>query len=664
MEPYTRGTDNGESEMQPEQQPFIPNLSKPMRNDRDNLLRPVHSQDERPKSSTLSGSQGQLLIDKPAAPCSPKRPLEPRQLRYNKWQLMFDLLSAISALPFVALALVAMIFNSRSVDEHDWDDLQIAMKTSVTIFPLIYSAVIGRAIRQIAKQNLERGSTLGRLEQLNKSTTVFGAISTPLILKSWNILGLVLVLIWLISPLGGQASLYLIHPQTLEHVERQEVQYLDINGLSKAPNLSSFPRLTNALEAMFLACLIAPVSVKEADSDAWGNAKIPLLRSLVRNNTAQSEGWFKPAGNNITYSSLVGVPMFGISSRGNSTFQLQTSYIDTDCFELGEPPDELVYEYKGQSGKFRIYPAAPWNATRSVNASVAPDIHVLSGYGREATNGAMITCHLTNVYVELKVLCSGSNTTAQSQRSCRVTAIRESVEPHQSSSLPPLMYPDFNLWDTFAQGLVNASLSVNRKLSTYTEAYLQNIDAAETIPLPKYILKTPLHDISDHLTQIMNTFYLGSIALPFVTLGPNLPSEGNYSKYSEAYEAFDRSSLASLVAERAYRDTTATYVVNWGWAVVLLLASLVLIGASVVSFLVARQSLNPDIIGYASTLTREAPYLPLPSTASALSGYERARWLKDVRIRFGDVQPESTVGRLAISTPDLADRSRKGRLYF
>lgn len=144
-------------------------------------------------------------------------------------------------------------------------------------------------------------------------------------LKCWNILGLVLVLIWLISPLGGQASLYLIRPLTLEHVERQEVQYLDINGLSKAPNLSSFPRLTNALEAMFLACLIAPVSVKEADSDAWGNVKIPLLRSLVRNNTAQSEGWFEPAGNNITYSSLVGVPVFGISSRGNSTFQLQTA---------------------------------------------------------------------------------------------------------------------------------------------------------------------------------------------------------------------------------------------------------------------------------------------------------------------------------------------------
>ncbi|PIG82016.1 hypothetical protein AARAC_010271 [Aspergillus arachidicola] len=629
--------------MQPEQQPFIPNSSKPMRNDRDNLLRPVHSHDEQPKSSTLLESQARRLIETSTAPSSPMRPLQARQLRYNKGQLIFDLLSAISALPFVALALVAMIFNSRSVDGHDWDDLQIAMKTSVTIFPLIYSAVIGRAIRQIAKQNLERGSTLGRLEQLNKSTTVFGAISTPLMLRSWNILGLVLVLIWLVSPLGGQASLYLISPRTLEHVERQEVQYLDINGLSKAPSLSSFPSLTNALEAMFLACLIAPVSVKEADSDAWGNVKIPLLRSLVRNNTAQSEGWFEPAGNNITYSSLVGVPIL---------------------FRTRRAPDELVYEYKGQSGQFRIYPAAPWNATRSVNASVAPDIHVLSGYGREATNGAMITCHLTNVYVELKVRCSGSNTTAQSQRSCRVTAIRESVEPHQSSSLPPLMYPDFNAWDTFVQGLVNASLSVNRKLSTYTEAYLQDIDAAETIPLPKYLLKTPLHDISDHLTQIMNTFYLGSIALPFVTLGPNLPSQGNYSKYSEAYEAFDRSSLASLVAERAYRDTTATYVVNWGWAVVLLLASLVLIGASVVSFLVARQSLNPDIIGYASTLTREAPYLPLPSAASALSGYERARWLKDVRIRFGDVQPESTVGRLAISTPDLTDRSRKGRLYF
>ena len=483
-------------------------------------------------------------------------------------------------------------------------------------------------------------------------------------LKSWNSLGLVLVLIWLASPLGGQASLYLISPQTLKHIERQEVQYLDINGLSKASNLSSFPRLTNALEAMFLACLIAPVSVKEADRDSWGNVKIPLLRSLVRNNASQTEGWFEPAGNNITYSSLIGLPMFGISPRGNSTFQLQTSYIDTDCYELGEPPDELVYEYNGQNGQFRIYPAVPWNVTRSVNASVAPDIHVLSGYGKQGTNGALITCHLTNVYVELKVLCSGSNTTSQSQRSCRVTSVRESVEPHQSSSLPPLMYPDFSVWDTFAQGLVNASLLVNRKLGTYTEAYLQNIDAAETLPVPKYLLKTPVNDISDHLTQIMNTFYLGSIALPFVTLGPNLPSQGNYSKYSEAYEAFDRSSLASVLAERAYRDPTATYVVNWGWVVVLLLASLLLIGASIVSFWAARQSVNPDIIGYASTLTRDAPFLPLPSAASTLSGFERARWLKDVRIRFGDVEPGKTVGRLAVSTPDLADRSRKGRLYL
>lgn len=120
--------------MQPEQEPFIRNSSKPMRNDQDNPLRPVHSQDQQPKSSTLSGSQGQRLIDKPAAPCSPKWPLEPRQLRYNKWQLMFDLLGAISAMPFVALALVAMIFNSRSVDEHDWDDLQIAMKTVCALY--------------------------------------------------------------------------------------------------------------------------------------------------------------------------------------------------------------------------------------------------------------------------------------------------------------------------------------------------------------------------------------------------------------------------------------------------------------------------------------------------------------------------------------------------
>ena len=132
MGPYTPGsgwTNNGESELQPEQQLFIPSSSKPTRGDRDNQLRPSNSHDEQPESSTLSESQAQRLIDTSAVPSSLKQPSQARQLRSNRWQLIFDLLSAISALPFVALALVAIVYNSKSVDERDWDDLQIAMKT-------------------------------------------------------------------------------------------------------------------------------------------------------------------------------------------------------------------------------------------------------------------------------------------------------------------------------------------------------------------------------------------------------------------------------------------------------------------------------------------------------------------------------------------------------
>jgi hypothetical protein len=61
---------------------------------------------------------------------------------------------------------------------------------------LVFSPVVGRAIHQVVSLELERGSTLGRLEQLSGSMTAFGAISTQFMLKTFNVLGLALVALW------------------------------------------------------------------------------------------------------------------------------------------------------------------------------------------------------------------------------------------------------------------------------------------------------------------------------------------------------------------------------------------------------------------------------------------------------------------------------------
>lgn len=56
------------------------------------------------------------------------------------------------------------------------------------------------------------------------------------------------------------------------------------------------------------------------------------------------------------------------------------------------------------------------------------------------------------------------------------------------------------------------------------------------------------------------------------------------------------------------------------------------------------------MMNMSSLVMRDSPYVALPSTGSFLEASERARILKDVKIRFGDTKSASEVGRLAVGS--------------
>ena len=93
---------------------------------------------------------------------------------------------------------------------------------------------------------------------------------------------------------------------------------------------------------------------------------------------------------------------------------------------------------------------------------------------------------------------------------------------------------------------------------------------------------------------------------------------------------------------------------------------------------------GPEILGSVSSLTLDSAFFPqFRGRGTALSGRERARDLKDVRVQLADVQPYAAVGRVALTLAeddglemeeDNADgvqdarkakrwRIRRGRLY-
>lgn len=78
------------------------------------------------------------------------------------------------------------------------------------------------------------------------------------------------------------------------------------------------------------------------------------------------------------------------------------------------------------------------------------------------------------------------------------------------------------------------------------------------------------------------------------------------------------------------------------------ISGLVLLAASVFAFWLRKKTLAPEIFGFVSSLTRDNPHFPVQVGDSALDGISRARALKNVKVKFGDVNsPQELHGRLA-----------------
>jgi len=78
---------------------------------------------------------------------------------------------------------------------------------------------------------------------------------------------------------------------------------------------------------------------------------------------------------------------------------------------------------------------------------------------------------------------------------------------------------------------------------------------------------------------------------------------------------------------------------------------------------------GPDIVGYASSLSRDNPYVPATIACSAMNGFQVTRALADLKIRFADVRPDDKYGHIAVTTVSNGQDGRvvglqKGRLYL
>jgi hypothetical protein len=561
----------------------------------------------------------------------------------------------------LALALTAARLDGKEVSDYG-DRLEETLLLSPTIFPLIFAALMGRFFRHLGVYLAERGTTLGRLEQLVGCQSVFTALERQITLRSWSIVGLFSVLVWLLSPVGGQSALRLLGQQSKNVASIATVRYMDPQSsrgsvLGGASDVNS-GRATYT--SIFLAALLSSSKYQDTSMDLWGNLKLPLYRSI---ENVTSREW-KPVvghnGENATYGSLIGVPVVGMPTDGFSNFSIKARQFDVTCFSnnmTSGPRNDSIWAnmtstWALKADKSRISQGSSENYPRPIlSLSLIDDT---ANY----TNMSIAACNVNYLYLEAKVNCNGTSCGVDSMRKLDLLSdgYTESDDIFTSGNIITNLMSVLPRVDNTNVGSAQARGSTNAEKwmadpTNFIGATYRNVQ----------LYKLDLDTFSQRLTILWNTFHQSTFAT--TALGGALPRNLTHTGLLVGISnnvTFNGTEAALL------QHTNPVYKTNWKWFTALLFCSLILLIAAYAGLILKYITLAPDIIGYASSLTLLNPYVPTPTGGTTLHGLERTALLHDLPVRIGDVCAGEPVGAIAFAKADegRVGKLSRGRLYI
>ena len=465
-------------------------------------------------------------------------------------------------------------------------------------------------------------------------------------------------MLWAFSPLGGQASLRLLHTGVEYSTVSGSIRFLNSDSESFLnAGGDTFGQYQAIISALYLSALFSPPSSQASNMDTWGNTKIPLIEAFEQTDRSDADGWFTVDAKNKSYSSLVGVPIVGIPAEGNSNFSLETNYMILDCEVLAITNDDLIIE--GNFGFDINGGKSTTNSSLSPGQGSYPQIETSivkfnTSAGSDESKFAA-KCTLTRSSVESDVQCGRSN--------CRVSRFRRSKFDQRPPGYPPFSSDAFIAIDTLSKRWTTVGFG-HPGLPTPTIMFLSDPAmkdfAFESLSGTTSLVGLPADVFSQRLSLLLNTYYQCSLSPGYQT--GNFPASGILD-----VDTTGNLSYGSLGITGGFYNTTRititnntdVYLCNRGWATILFVASSLLLGLGMFSAIVKYKLRGPQILGYVSTMTRDNPYMELPPGGCHLNGLERTRLLKDLKVQLRDVTPSHEFGHIALSN---VGSSRKRRL--
>ncbi|KAK3704909.1 hypothetical protein LTR37_013600 [Vermiconidia calcicola] len=394
-----------------------------------------------------------------------------------------------------------------------------------------------------------------------------------------------------------------------------------------------------------------------------------------------STQWLEVSPENVTYSSLVGVPLSPRAEGVNSTFRLQTEYWTLKCPTITAgallEEERMVTDSRHRNQTGLWVGTAGSSSTLMSNTSavtkdgfcgrkpselnVQPRVIVYNAWPVYPEHMSPLwsfdrigsLCYMKTSYVEMEVECFGQQ--------CAAARVRRSTLNNISTSWTYLDDQECTMWARFAHHFVKDVDSHGVGEGTVPQSYLANPDTPSLRTAARTILQLDQGVYADRLAQLMNTFWSASRGYRALVEGL---SDDNASQ--NATEQSRRLLPSFDTAQGQTSRRVEVVMCHRGWLAALLFTSLILLVASLIPAAVRITTHTPDLSFDISTMIRDNPYVATPPGGSTLKCSERARLLRDRSVRFGDVAPDNGVGHLAIGSIDngyTVARVLNGRKY-
>ncbi|EXJ73738.1 uncharacterized protein A1O5_03500 [Cladophialophora psammophila CBS 110553] len=619
----------------------------------------------------LNHSEASLPKPKRQRMIPPAWPSEPKPLANNPFnEITLDMYDVcLCLIPVALMVKIGLCLYAEKQDSYNTAYFidEVSMLTTylirfnnqlATAFTIVFVLIFTTFLKRFALWRAQDGEYVVRLEQYQASMSLISTLRSILVLRAFDSISVGLVILWSFYYLGSQASKDEYTYQACGPYSNFTIAYRNSSAPSAFQNVSYTEYPSSFFDTMTLQYGVYVTSLYESlsqfqsptSSDYTGGALVPFGSYSARDDPIKSwQDVSKPSANE--YTSFAGYYSLNLDSYESSTFvgdyNFETSFLQANCSSLTLLP---AAQFPNGTTKSTLLAMnmSDSSVIRETNNYTSRRNFTISAHHNSSVV-VQCSCAIARRYVELKVHCDCL--------SCSARKIRDSRRPHPSQNSTP--FDD----DIFAARFFQSLLSVNQVTTKQAldwqavdDCFLSGTgDYGETLTKTEILgnfSRAITFQISVGATQVLNTYYYAS------------QLQGDDPTFPDSDPEDITTDPRFTITHMRGGEYNPRYATNKAWIAVDFLSQTVLLAAAIAAFWLRKNTIAPDIFGYVSSLTRDNPHIDLPDGGTTLGGLERARLLRDVKVRIADVSRDGEVGHVGLVTEAReADMLSKGKVY-